>query len=64
VFRGNDDVDACRSAAVRAPTFLLGGRMEMTWGCFALEISDKSGHTSGKRNLASIEKRGLFREAA
>ena len=64
MFRGNDDVDAWRSAAVRVPTFLPGGRMEMTWGRFALEILDNSGHTSGKRNLASIEKRGLFMEAA
>ncbi len=49
---------------VESPTFLVGGRMEMTWGRFALEILDNSGNTCGETNLAWIEKRGLFMEAA
>src|SRR5262249_25056057 len=34
------------AAHFRSPTFLLGGRMEMAWGRFSLEIFDNSGHTS------------------
>jgi glyoxylase-like metal-dependent hydrolase (beta-lactamase superfamily II) len=38
-------------AHFRAPTFLLGGRLELTWGRFSLEIFDNSGHTSGTLNV-------------
>jgi len=39
------------AAHFRPPTFLLGGRMEMAWGRFSLEIFDNSGHTSGTLNV-------------
>ncbi len=39
------------AAHFRSPTFLLGGRMEMAWGRFSLEIFDNSGHTSGTLNV-------------
>jgi glyoxylase-like metal-dependent hydrolase (beta-lactamase superfamily II) len=39
------------AAHFRAPTFLLAGRLGLSWGRFALDIFENPGHTAGTLNV-------------